>query len=382
MPTYYSNTALPTTLSGSISSGATTITVGATTGFPGSFPYTLALDYGSGTEELVSVSAAAGPNLTVIRGFSGTSAQSHSLGAVVRHVYHAGDAADFRSHEAASVGVHGISGAVVGTSDTQTLANKTLTNASLTNSSLTGGGSFNGTFIGSPTFSGAPLFNGSPTFSGGPTFTTLSALWERTATTDNAIRVRVQSDTNSRFLINADGRMVWGSGSASGDASLSRSAANTLATDSQVVASRPLSTDITWGSQRTADSGARWQMTANGMSLWGTGAGLMDVNLYRAGSDLLRTDDSLVVGGSLTAGNIQSGSVSFTTTAGAWASQTVTFPTMFATPPVVCVTGNNAIPSGGTSLMYCVTGISTTGFTLGVNRGTVATMNIGWIAIA
>ena len=43
---FYSNVAQATTLSGSISAGATTVTVGATTGFPSSFPYVLALDYG------------------------------------------------------------------------------------------------------------------------------------------------------------------------------------------------------------------------------------------------------------------------------------------------------------------------------------------------
>ena len=43
---FFPNVAQATTLAGSISAGATTMTVGATTGFPGSFPYALAVDYG------------------------------------------------------------------------------------------------------------------------------------------------------------------------------------------------------------------------------------------------------------------------------------------------------------------------------------------------
>jgi hypothetical protein len=124
---FYSNTAIQTTLSGSISSGATSLVVVATTGFPSSYPYVLALDYGAGTEELVTVSSAAGTTLTVTRGFGGTSAQSHSSGAIVRHVYNSQDATDFRTHEAATSSVHGVTGALVGATQTQTLTNKTLT---------------------------------------------------------------------------------------------------------------------------------------------------------------------------------------------------------------------------------------------------------------
>lgn len=126
---YYSSTAAETTLSGTINSSATSITVGSVTGFPISFPYTLSLDYEGASEELVDVTAAAGTNLTIVRAVDGTSATSHSAGARVRHVSSARDFRDSRNHEEDVAGVHGITGNVVGTTDTQTLSNKTLVDA-------------------------------------------------------------------------------------------------------------------------------------------------------------------------------------------------------------------------------------------------------------
>lgn len=60
--------------------------VGATTGFPGSFPYYLCLELGEANMEVVEVSAAVGLTLTIVRGVSGTSAVAHTAGATITHV--------------------------------------------------------------------------------------------------------------------------------------------------------------------------------------------------------------------------------------------------------------------------------------------------------
>lgn len=241
---YYSNTAQQTTLTGSISAGGTSIQVSATTGFPVSFPYVLAVDFGAATEELVSVTAAAGTTLTVTRGYGGTSAQSHSIGAVVRHVYNAQDATDFRAHEAATAAVHGVAGTLVGTSDTQTLANKTLTNPTINGATMTGtiagtrtytgtvthsgtltssGGTISGSWAGNPTFSGNPIFSGN---------VSIDNKLSQTGLASNSIMQGslVTGDVFDRFRRYADGLHEWGSGSSNRDTTLLRSGTKTLQT--------------------------------------------------------------------------------------------------------------------------------------------------------
>lgn len=123
---YYAN-APATTLASSCTSGATTVTVTATTGFPISYPYTIIVDRGLATEEVMSVTNAAGTTLTVTRGYDTTTAFAHSAGASVGHGFSAIDPREANVHVNASSAVHGLSGSVVGTTDTQTLSAKTLT---------------------------------------------------------------------------------------------------------------------------------------------------------------------------------------------------------------------------------------------------------------
>lgn len=121
----YSSTAAETTLSGSVDASTTTLTVSATTGFPAT-PFVLAIDAGAAAQELVLVTNVAGTTLTVTRAYDSTVGTAHSTGAVVSHSHAAIDFREANTHVNANTGVHGATGAVVGTTDTQTLTNKTV----------------------------------------------------------------------------------------------------------------------------------------------------------------------------------------------------------------------------------------------------------------
>lgn len=122
---YYSSTAGAMSLTVGVNATDLVLSVNSVVGLPVSFPYTLVIEPGvAGQEEIVTVTAAAGLNLTVTRGSDGTSGVAHDLGSTVRHMMTARDLRESREHEAAT-GAHGTTGDVVGTSDAQVLDRKT-----------------------------------------------------------------------------------------------------------------------------------------------------------------------------------------------------------------------------------------------------------------
>ena len=129
---FYSNTAVATTLVNAINNSVTSIVVASVSGFPVSTPYTLVLDEGTPTQELVTVTGAAGTTLTITRGSDGTAQASHAAGAAVKHVASAQDFREPQDHMASPSGVHGVTGLLVGTTDAQNLSNKTLVSPAVT----------------------------------------------------------------------------------------------------------------------------------------------------------------------------------------------------------------------------------------------------------
>ncbi len=87
---YYSSTAVRTTIANvaGLTTGTTTLSIAVQTGYPTQFPFTIRLDAGTASEELVSVTGGAGTigtPYTITRGFDGTTASSHATGAAVSH---------------------------------------------------------------------------------------------------------------------------------------------------------------------------------------------------------------------------------------------------------------------------------------------------------
>jgi hypothetical protein len=138
----YSSRSQQTTLTAALNSSATTMSVvsgsalmGGKT-LTGTETYTVVIDPDTALEEIVDVTVySSGNTLTIARGIDGSTGQSHSAGAVVRHMAIGRDYQDSNNHIEATTG-HGATGAVVGTTNTQTLTNKTLTSPVLTTPAL------------------------------------------------------------------------------------------------------------------------------------------------------------------------------------------------------------------------------------------------------
>jgi len=137
----YSSRSQQTTLTGALTSSGTSATVVSGSGLLGGITvsagelFTVVIDPDTALEEIVDVSAVSTNTLTIVRGVDGSTGQAHSAGAVVRHMAIGRDYREANTHIEATTG-HGATGAVVGTTNTQTLTNKTLTSPVLTTPAL------------------------------------------------------------------------------------------------------------------------------------------------------------------------------------------------------------------------------------------------------
>ena len=158
---YYTSQAQDTTITGNITSGATTMAVSSVTGWPTSYPFTLALDLNTSLEELVDVTNVSGLTVTITRAVDGSTASAHNVGAVVRHVISARDARESNSHVNATSSAHAITAiSGLGSGVATFLATPTSANLASTVSDETGSGSL--------VFGTGPVVNtavATPTFS-------------------------------------------------------------------------------------------------------------------------------------------------------------------------------------------------------------------------
>ena len=83
-------------------------------------------------------------------------------------------------------------------------------------------------------------------------FKTVVSVDDPASASSEAIRTKVAGEANARMSMDAGGKITWGSGSASGDVTLYRSAANTLKTDDTLVATTGIVTLATDGAPSTA----------------------------------------------------------------------------------------------------------------------------------
>jgi hypothetical protein len=149
----YSSRSQQTTLTGGLTSSGTSATVVSGTALLGGITissgetFTVVIDPDTAIEEIVDVTAVSTNTLTIVRGVDGSTGQAHSAGAVVRHMAIGRDYREANTHIEASAAVHGLTGIVVGTTDTQTLTNKTINAASNTITGITSAMITDGTIV-------------------------------------------------------------------------------------------------------------------------------------------------------------------------------------------------------------------------------------------
>lgn len=156
---FYINNAPQQLLSAQINSSATTCVCPSFAGWPTQFPFFATLEVGTASEEIVSVTNIVGTTATIVRAQDGSAAISHLAGATFDFTVVAKDFDEANLHVNSTSGVHGVSGALVGTTDVQTLTNKTLASPALTGTTAAANLTVSGTSV----LGGVATLNGAGT---------------------------------------------------------------------------------------------------------------------------------------------------------------------------------------------------------------------------
>lgn len=144
-------------------------------------------------------------------------------------------------------------------------------------------------------------------------------IYVKRATVTDAIAATVTGDTSARFVIAADGTHAWGDGTNVRDIVMARSGASWLNMGNSA-AGGPISLSLTanigqrnsFGCRVSGDAVMRTALMGDATSQileFGNGTDARDVNLYRGGPNLLKTDDQFEIAGTALVlsggGNIQ-----------------------------------------------------------------------------
>ena len=101
-----------------------------------------------------------------------------------------------------------------------------------------------------------------------------------------ALSIKVTGDTESRVIIDAGGKLTWGSGSATGDVTLYRTSANSLKTDDTFIAAGGLVTKTYTGTPAdTPPDGATAVDTTNNKFYFRSSSGWRNIGTSESNAD-------------------------------------------------------------------------------------------------